>query len=127
MSEAAYVDSSCLVAIALGEPVAKRIAARLAGFRVILAHPLLDAEVRCACAREGQPLPDAELQLVHWIDVDRPLSDEIDHVLSAGYVRGADGLHLATALYLAPDPRQLTFLTLDTRQRAVARALGFRT
>jgi hypothetical protein len=127
LSEAAYVDSSCLVAIALGEPVAKHIAARIAGFRVILAHPLLDAEVRCACAREGQPLPDAELQLVHWIDVDRPISDETDRVLSAGYVRGADCLHLATALYLAPDPRQLTFLTLDTPQRAVARALGFRT
>ena len=127
MSEAAYVDSSCLVAIALGETVAKRIAARLAGFRVLLAHPLLDAEVRSACAREGQPLPDAELQLLHWIDVDRPLSDEIDRVLSAGYVRGADCLHLATALYLAPDARQLTFLTLDTRQRAIARALGFRT
>ena len=127
MSEAAYVDSSCLVAIAHGETVAKRIAARLAGFRVILTHPLLDTEVRCACAREGQPLPDAELQLVHWIDVDRPLSDEIDRVLSAGYVRGADCLHLATALYLAPDPRDLTFLTLDTRQRDVARALGFKT
>ena len=64
---------------------------------------------------------------MHWVDVDRPLSDEIDRVIGAGYVRGADCLHLATALFVARDPRQLTFLTLDTRQRAVARRLGFRT
>ena len=126
MSGPAYVDSSCLVAIALGERRARSVAARLAKCDVLLAHPLLDAEVRCACARESQPLPDAELQLVHWIDVNRPLSDEIDRVLSAGYVRGADCLHLATALFLAGDPRQLTFLTLHLRQRAVARTLGFK-
>lgn len=32
---------------------------------------------------------------------------------------------LATALYLAPDPSELTFLTLDQRQQRVAAALGF--
>ena len=127
MNGPAFVDSSCLVAIALGETGAKAVGARLSKFRVLLAHPLLDAEVRCACAREGQSLPDVELQLLHWVDVDRPLSDEIDRVLGAGYVRGADCLHLATALFVGRDPRQLTFLTLDTRQRAVARRLGFKT
>lgn len=126
MSGPAFVDSSCLVAIALGEPAAKAVGARLSRFRVLLAHPLLDAEVRCACVREGQPLPDAELQLLHWVDADRPLSDEIDQVLAAGYLRGADCLHIATALFLAPDPRHLTFLTLDARQRGVARTLGFK-
>jgi hypothetical protein len=41
--------------------------------------------------------------------------------------RGADCWHLATALYLSPDPSALTFLTLDLAQRHVAKALGFQT
>ena len=57
----------------------------------------------------------------------RTLGPEITRVLEAGYVRGADCWHLATALYLAPDPSELTFITLDERQGAVAKALGFAT
>ena len=57
----------------------------------------------------------------------RSLGAEIIRVLDAGYVRGADCWHLATALYLAPDPGELTFVTLDVRQREVAKALGFAT
>ena len=96
------------------------------GFATLLSHPLLNAEVRSACAREGQPVPDTELGLIQWIDADRPLSAEIDFVLSTGYLRGADCLHVATALYLSPDANQLTFLTLDTKQRGVAKELGFK-
>ena len=33
--------------------------------------------------------------------------------------------HLAHALFLAPDGKDLGFLTLDVRQREVAAALGF--
>ncbi|MDQ8165550.1 MAG: hypothetical protein P3A28_07330 [Gemmatimonadota bacterium] len=40
---------------------------------------------------------------------------------------GADCSHLATALYLAPEQGAMTFLTLDSRQRAVAKVLGFKT
>lgn len=47
-------------------------------------------------------------------------------VFAADYVKGADAWHLACALYAAGDPRDLTFLTLDRRQRTVARRLGFR-
>jgi hypothetical protein len=46
-------------------------------------------------------------------------------VLRVGYRRGADSWHLATALYLAPDPVAISFLTLDEPQLRVARALGF--
>ena len=58
---------------------------------------------------------------------DRPLSPEIRRVLQAGYLRGADCFHVASALYFMDDPTGNTFLTLDTRQRAVAKALGFKT
>ena len=57
----------------------------------------------------------------------RPLSEQIARVLEAGYVRGADCWHLATALYIAPDPGEIVFLTLDHRQRDIAKALGFAT
>jgi hypothetical protein len=56
---------------------------------------------------------------------DRPLTGEIARVLAAGYVRGADCWHLATALYLTDDPSSLTFLTVDERQKSVAVSLGF--
>lgn len=40
--------------------------------------------------------------------------------------RGADLWHVASALYVAPSPADLYFLTLDERQRSVAATLGFR-
>jgi len=40
-------------------------------------------------------------------------------------VKGAHLWHLACALFLAPEPKDLAFLTLDKRQEAVARKLGF--
>ena len=41
---------------------------------------------------------------------------EISMVVGSGYVKGADLWHLATALYAADDPGELTFITLDERQ-----------
>ena len=38
---------------------------------------------------------------------------------------GADLWHLAAAIHVTPEPGDLTFLTLDRRQREVAAALGF--
>jgi hypothetical protein len=55
------------------------------------------------------------------------LSTEITRVLSAGYLRGADLWHVATALYLRTDLPDIDFLTLDQPQRAVAATLGFKT
>jgi hypothetical protein len=55
------------------------------------------------------------------------LTPELERVFAGGYLKGADAWHLACALYLAEEPAKLAFLTLDRRQRAVARRLGFRT
>ena len=84
----AYVDTSCLVAIAFAEAGAARRAGRLRRF-------------------------------------ERPLTAEFERMVDAGYLRGADLWHLTNALFLAPERRGLTFLTLDRRQRAVAAQLGF--
>ncbi|MGH7695896.1 MAG: type II toxin-antitoxin system VapC family toxin [Gemmatimonadaceae bacterium] len=123
---AAYVDTSCIVAAAFGESSAARVTARLARFDRVLSSPLLEAELWSALVREGREFSDEFSSAIEFVVVDRPLSAEIRRVLDAGYVRGADCWHLATALYLAPNPSQLTFVTLDDNQRKVARTLGFK-
>ena len=62
---------------------------------------------------------------IDWILPDRSLALELSTVLEAGYLRGADLWHVATALYVTPRPEGLSFLTLDARPGTVAGALGF--
>jgi predicted nucleic acid-binding protein len=121
----AYADTSCLVAIAFGERGAAALARRLEGFDVLAASDLLEAELRSAFLREDVGQEPAMLGAISWVVPDRPLHAEIATVLEAGYVRGADCWHLATALYFAEDPATISFLTLDERQAAVAKTLGF--
>lgn len=123
------MDTSCLVALALHERGSEAVQRRLARFDLLAASPLLEAELRSAVRREGDEAKERIspwLAAVRWVIADRTLGPEIEAVLSMGYVRGADCWHLATALYLSPDPSELTFLTLDARQGEVARALGFK-
>lgn len=121
----ACVDTSYLAAIALGERSAPRLARRLASFETLAASTLLEAELRSTLQRESRPMVEELIARISWILPDRSLGPEITRVLHTGYVRGADCLHLASALYVAPEPATVTFLTLDARQRSVARALGF--
>jgi predicted nucleic acid-binding protein len=123
----AYVDTSCLVAIAFGEPGARGLAARLGALDRVLSSNLLEAELRSALSREGLPGEAARPLLagITWVHPDRPLTRELDRITGAGYLRGADLWHLACALFLVPDGRDLAFVTLDRRQAAVAARLGF--
>lgn len=114
-----------LIAVAFGEAGAPKLARRLERFERVLASNLLEAELRSAFVRERVEPAGALFAWMQWVLPERPLSAELDRVFSAGYVRGADAWHLACALYVAEDPRELVFLTLDDRQRAVARRLGF--
>ena len=123
---AAFVDSSCLVAIALRERSSAKLSARLESFDVLLASALLEAELRCALAREGVEADPLELlEPLSWVLPDRPLGAEIGRVLAGGYLRGADVWHLACALYVEPSPSELVFLTLDRAQGEAAVRLGF--
>ena len=122
----AYVDSSCLVAIAFDEVGAGRLAARLRRFDRLFSSNLLEAELRSALVREGvDDRADGLLSWITWVYPNRPLAAEFARITAAGYLKGADLWHLANALFLAPDRKELTFLTLDRRQRDVARNLGF--
>jgi len=122
----AYVDSSCLVAVAFDEPGARKLAARLRRFDRLFSSNLLEAELRSALVREGADghIEDL-LSWLTWVYPNRPLTPEYARITTAGYLRGADLWHLANALFLAPDPTDLSFLTLDGRQGEVARRLGF--
>lgn len=122
----AYVDSSALVAIALGEPGSEAVAERLAGFTRLYSSNLLEAELRSALAREGVVYSREHTEPIRWIWTDRPLGDEMETILRVRYLKGADLWHLAAAFSFAPEPREMTFVTLDERQRAVAAELGFR-
>lgn len=122
----AYVDTSCLVAIALGERAGPAVARRMRGFDELVSSNLLEAELRAAFVREGVEADPAYWSAVSWVLPDRSLGPELERVLDAGYLRGADCWHLAMALYVAEDPGEMVFFTLDERQRAVARDLGFR-
>lgn len=122
----AYVDTSCLVAIAFAEAGAAKLASRLGRMDRLFASNLLEAELRSALAREGLSADPAGLfSGITWVHPNRPLSGEFERVTVEGYVRGADLWHLACALFLAPEAKDLAFLTLDRRQEEIARKLGF--
>ena len=123
-----FVDSSVLVAIAFEEPGAQDLRSRLAAFDELLASPLLEAELASALAREETEANAANaahlLEPLHFLLPQRRLTAEIETSVQAGGLRGADLLHIATALFAAPKAG-LVFLTLDSKQREVASRLGF--
>ena len=122
----AYVDTSVIVAIAFGEAGAQSLAAKLAGHSRLVSSNLLEAELRAACRREGQPVPVHLLARIGWILTHRPLSPEMETAREAGGLRGADLWHVASALNAAPEPGAIAFVTLDRDQAKVAATLGFR-
>jgi hypothetical protein len=124
----AYVDSSCLVAISLGEPGSEALLARISRFDRLYSSNLLETELRSALAREGSYGRIRNfLVWMRWVFPRRRLTQEVDQILNAGWLKGPDLWHLACALFLRPqidDP--LSFLTLDGKQGEIARSLGFR-
>ena len=96
----AYLDTSVVVAIRFSQPGAERFRDALTRFE-LYASPLLEAEWRSALCREQIEPNLAELELVQWVFQERTLSEELERVFEAGYVRGADAWQFATALSLA--------------------------
>ena len=123
----AYVDASVILAIEFEERGWEALNRRLSSFTAVVSSNLLEAEVRASFLREGRSFSYDILARIAWVFPDRPLSPEIAMALAAGYLRGADLWHVATALYVDNTQSSLTFITADHRQSAVATALGFQT
>ena len=121
----AYVDTSVLLAIAFGQHDPDALRRRLIEYTGLFSSILLEAEVRSAFVRTGRAFDAHLLAGIEWVLPDRSLTQEIDAALRVGYLRGADLLHMATALYAAKGEEGMTFLTLDRRLQEVAQALGF--
>lgn len=121
----AYVDTSALVAVAFDDQSGSAIAGRLDACSRLLASNLLEAELRAVFARERLDFAINLVAGIDWILPDRPLAPEMTAVLESGSLHGADLWHVATALYAAPEPGQIAFVTRDERQQAAAAALGF--
>ena len=121
----AYVDTSALVAVAFDDRSGSAIAGRLDACSRLLASNLLEAELRAVFARERLDFATNLVAGIDWVLPDRPLAPEMTAVLESGQLHGADLWHVATALYAAPEPGQIAFVTRDERQQAVAEALGF--
>ena len=124
MSEV-YLDTSAILSITFGESGWEAVASRLSAISHWMSSNLLEAEVRSAFARRRLTFNPGVLFDIEWVYVSRSLSSEFEVVLAAGYLRGADLWHVATALHIFDEPSEVTFLTLDNRQREVAAALGF--
>lgn len=96
----------------------------------LVSSNLLEAELRATFLREQigngeEERLEALLARMSWILPDQALSEEMRQVARHGYVRGADLWHLACALFLSGDSRDLVFATFDLRQREIAKSLGF--
>ena len=124
----AYVDTSCLVAIAFGEARGRRVAALLERYDRLVSDNLLEAELRAAFAREGRSGEEEKaLAKISWIFPAEALSDEYRTALEHGGLRGADLRHVACALYLDRIFGKVDFLSLDERQVGVASSAGLTT
>jgi uncharacterized protein with PIN domain len=118
----AYIDSSCVVALAFGEPGARRVAAAARAYPRLLSS---NSQAESAALRERTPAAPDLFRGIAWVHPNRALTQEIERVVAEGTLRGADLWHMACALFLDPTARELAFLTLDVPQRRIAAALGF--
>jgi len=122
-----YVDTSVLLAIVFAERDFEALGAELAEFDHLVSSNLLEAEFRAALKREDvDEAAEDSLASLDCVFPHEPLSTEVSEVLEAGYARGADVWHLACALWVNKQVGGLQFLTLDSRQGDLARAVGLR-
>lgn len=123
-----YVDSSVVVAMLLEEPQAENLSKLLTKSQVAYSSYLLEAELFASAAREkidGERAVEFA-GLVSLVIPQRSLREEYRRIFRAGFCRGANAFHLATALYLNPEADRLTFVTADNAQSRLAKRLGFR-
>jgi predicted nucleic acid-binding protein len=122
-----YLDSSAILSVILNEKKSRNIIKAIDA-KQIMSSFLLEAEVYATLRRERVEfsLFDYYKDRILWVRPDRSLKPEIETILNAGYVRGADLWHLASALYAKNENLDHNFCSLDLVQRSVAKTCGFK-
>jgi uncharacterized protein len=119
-----YLDSSAIVKLAVDEAETPALRARLRRRRALVSSRVANVEVARALGPLGQGAVDrgeevlGELELVRIND--RVLAGASS--LPPAELRTLDAIHLATALLLGSDLRQV--ITYDQRMARAARSLG---
>ena len=123
-----YVDSSVIVALLFEEEGFRRYSDLIEKGETSYSSHLLEAEVFAAAVREGVPLKQAAefVELISLIIPKRSLRLEYERLFEVGPLRGADACHIATALYLDPECKELGFVSADKDQSRLAQKLGFK-
>ncbi len=121
-----YLDTSVAIAMAFDEAGGAFMARAVRSFDRVYSSPLLETEFI-----GGAPVVLSEravrsfLSPVRFVFPDQPLSAFALEAKRAGAVGGCAIHHLATALFLFPEPGEAFFLTADELQSKVAARLGF--
>lgn len=126
----AYLDSSFLLAIVLGEPGATALRRTLARYDRLLSSDLIIAECLSTAHREAvdRAAMITALRPVDLVLPPRSLLQEMTDALEHGYLRGAHLWHVACAVFVASTERtKIAFLSRDEPQRRIAKRLGFPT
>ena len=120
-----YVDTSVIAGILLENPGHEKYQNSIQNEDRIVSSALLEAELCSVAAREKISPKELEKFLIgiELIHTTRSLLKEYRRILTSGYVKGADAFHIATALYLDPELKELKFLTADSRQKEVIKKL----
>ena len=121
-----YIDTSVIVSLLFEEHGHKEFRKILKTGRALSSY-FIEAELYSVAKREGVALDIVRrfVEPLFLFTPSRPIAFECERILKEHYCRGADIYHLASALFLAPNPRELKFVTCDNRQGAIAKALGF--
>jgi len=121
-----YVDSSAIVKLASAETESPALRTYLRPRRPLVSSALARTEVLRALHDEGDEGLTRGRVVLGRVDLIR-VNDRILNAagtLLPGYLRSLDAVHLATALELGSDVRQL--VTYDARMAEAATTLGLR-
>jgi uncharacterized protein len=133
-----YFDTSALVKRYLAEADSDAVLALWAGATVLAASQLLYAEMIATFARKRREQPESAVVLnpaeqafrddwegIHRIPVDEDVNRRVDVLLSQHALRGADCIHLASALLLRDLVQdQVTFACADVALVGAAQREG---
>jgi uncharacterized protein len=122
----AYLDTSALGRVLLGEPDARAVLGALAGFEQHVASRLLRIELRRLALRHDLlDHADQLLSAVALVPMDDPLLDAAE-TIPPDSVATLDAIHLATAVRLGAARVVDSVITYDSRLADGARHHGLR-